>query len=270
MKGKKIRSITSPQNPRIKELRRLRDKRARDKTGLFLVEGLKEVSMALEGGVELEALYFSRDLLKGEGEALLETAQAKGVPLYSLSPSLFQKVSYRENPDGLLAVARKFPLDLERLELGPCPLVVVAQALEKPGNLGAILRCADAAGADAVVVCDPGVDPFNPNVVRASRGTLFTVKVAMASTPETLEWLKDRGLEVVITTPGAREKYTRFDYRRPLAVVVGNEARGLPSPWLEAPFARVSIPMKGRADSLNVAVATAVILYEALRQREED
>jgi len=269
MRGKEILSVTSPQNPRIKEIRRLRGKRARDRTGLFLVEGSKEISMALEAGVKMESLFFSRNLFRGGEERLLESAMTMGVPLFSLPEGLFRKIAYRENPDGLLAVARQFPLELERLELGPLPLVVVAQNLEKPGNLGAILRSADAVGADAVIVCDPGVDPFNPNVVRASRGTLFTVGVGMASSSQTLEWLREKGLEVVVTSPGATMKYTQFDYGRPTALVVGNEAQGLTPLWQEGPFTRVSIPMRGRADSLNVAVATAVVLYEALRQREE-
>ena len=268
MREGKIQSITSPQNPRIKELKRLKERRYRDKTGLFLVEGYKEIAMALEGGVEFEALFFSKELFRGSERDLLEPFRTRGIRLFSLSRNLFEKVSYRENPDGLLAVARQFPLELGRLKLGPCPLVVVAQSLEKPGNLGAILRCADAVGAHGVVVCDPVVDVFNPNVVRASRGAIFTVGVAVASTHEVMEWMKEKELTGVITSPLATRKYTQFDYRGPTAVVVGNEARGLTGPWLEAPFPRVSIPMKGKADSLNVAVATAVILYEALRQRE--
>ncbi len=260
--------ITSAQNPRLKELRRLRERRCRDRKGLFVVEGAREISMALEGGVEIEALFFCGDLLGEGGKEVLETLANRGVVLHPLPRRLLEKVSYRENPDGLLAVARQFPLDLQSIPLGSCPLVVVAQALEKPGNLGAILRCADAVGADAVVVCDPVVDPFNPNVVRASRGTLFTVPLAVASSGEVLEWLDDRGLEVVITSPYASRPYTDFDYKRPTAVVVGNEARGLSPPWMEMEDAGVYIPMKGKADSLNVATATAVILYEALRQRE--
>jgi len=262
-----VLAITSPHNPRIKELRRLRERRHRERLGLFLVEGFKEISMALEGGVGLVSLFFSREFFRGGEEDLLTSLKARGVRLFSLPRSLFQKVSYREHPDGLLAVARKFPLDLGRLKLDPAPLVVVAEALEKPGNLGAILRCADAVGADAVVVCDPVVDPFNPNVVRASRGTLFTVKVALASSRETREWLEREGLEVVITSPHASEDYTRVDYTGPTAVVVGSESRGLSPPWLEGSFSRVAVPMLGKGDSLNVATATAVVLYEALRQR---
>ncbi len=260
-------TITSPRNPRIKDLVRLRERRYGEKRGLFLVEGGKEISMALEGAVELDSLFFCREFFKGGEEALLESLEARGVRLFSLTRSLFEKVSYRENPDGLLAVARRFRWRLEDLALGPSPLLVVAESLEKPGNLGAILRCTDAVGADAIIVCDPVVDPFNPNVVRASRGTLFTVRLVLTSPGETRGWLEEMGIEAVVTTPHAPLDYTDVDYRGPTAVVVGSESEGLRPLWMEGPCTMVRIPMWGKVDSLNVAVATAVVLYEALRQR---
>ncbi|RLD99778.1 MAG: RNA methyltransferase [Aquificota bacterium] len=265
----KVRVITSPQNPRIKDIVRLRERRYREKKGLFLVEGFKEISMALEGGVELDSLFFCKGFFRGGEGGLLASVEAQGGKLFSLPPRLFEKVSYRENPDGLLAVARQFHRGLDDLVLGASPLLVVTESLEKPGNLGAILRCVDAIGADGLIVCDPVVDLFNPNVVRASRGTLFTVKVAASSPRETIKWLKDKGIEAVITTPHAPLEYTEVDYRRPTAVVVGSESKGLTPLWTEGFSLKVKIPMLGRADSLNVAVAAAVVLYEALRQRRE-
>lgn len=176
-------------------------------------------------------------------------------------------MSLGDRPDGLLGVGRQFRTDLDRLVLGERPLLMVIEAVEKPGNLGTILRTADAAGTTGTIVCDPATDPFNPNVVRASTGCLFTQPVVVATTTETLAWLDDRGIAVVAATPAARKPYWHVDLSGPCAVVVGNERHGLSDDWLSAARERVRIPMAGVADSLNVSMAAGAILFESVRQR---
>lgn len=260
--------ITSPQNPRVKELVRLRDRRHRDRSGSFLIEGYRELSRAVEAGVTLHTLFLCPELFLGGNEPDLATrAAAAGAEVVELSEAAFRKVSYRDRPEGLLAVAKQFDSGLGRLALGAKPLLLVVESIEKPGNLGTMLRTADAAGVTGVVVADPTTDPFNPNVVRASLGTLFTVPLAVASTPETLRWLGTAGVEVVATTPDADLLLWQAKLTGSAAVVVGSEQYGLSEHWLGAAHTRVRIPMAGSADSLNAAVAAAVVLFEAVRQR---
>ena len=260
--------ITSPANPRIKHLVRLRERRERDQSGLFLIEGYRELSRALEGGVELTELYSCPSLYLGEHEgALVEAAIAAGAELVPVAESPFRKASYRDRPEGLLGVARQFPTGLERLQPGPDPLLLVVEAIEKPGNLGTMLRTAEAAGAAAVVVCDPATDPFNPNVVRASLGTLFSVPVVVGDTPGAIARLRALGIRTVATTPSASLAHWEADLTGPVAVVVGSEQYGLSAPWLEAADLRVVIPMPGSVDSLNAAMAAGVVLFDAVRQR---
>lgn len=260
--------ISSLQNPRIKQLVRLRDRRPRDEAGVFLVEGYREVRRALEKAVKLSELYFSPDWFLGENEpALIEQAGAAGAQLFELSKEAFGKVAYRERPDGLLAVAPQWKRSLADLALRPSPFLLVVEAIEKPGNLGTILRSADAAGVDAVIVCDPVTDIFNPNVVRSSTGVLFSVPVVVAESQPVRAWLRERGVRAVATTPAAQNLYTATDLRGPLAIVMGSEQYGLSEYWLKESDAQVRIPMAGQADSLNVAMATIITLFEAVRQR---
>jgi TrmH family RNA methyltransferase len=260
--------ITSLQNPRVKELVRLRDRRPRDEAGLFLVEGYREVRRALEKKIPLREVYFSPEWFLGENEpALLEQAAAAGATLFELSKDAFAKVAYRERPDGLLAVAPQWQKRLEDLTLPATPFLLVVEAIEKPGNLGTILRSADAAGCHAVIVCDPVTDIFNPNVVRASTGVLFSVPCVVAESTAVHAWLKARGVRTIATTPAAETLYTAADLRGPLAVVMGSEQYGLSKFWLEHADLPVRIPMAGQADSLNVAMATIITLFEAVRQR---
>jgi len=259
--------IISHKNPRFKRLLGLRQRKQGEREDLFLIEGAMEVAMAIKGGVKTESFYFSPSLFREDGERLFqEVSQGKG-SWVELAPSLFQRVSYRDTPDGVLAVARRYKRGLSDLSLGKNPLIVVVEALEKPGNLGAILRTGDAVGVNGVVVCDPVVDLFNPNVIRASRGTLFTLQVAVASSEGALTWLKKQGIGIVVTTPHAPVEYTQVDYAGPRAIVAGSEHEGLEEMWMEAAYFMVRIPMLGKADSLNVATTVAVVLYEALRQR---
>jgi TrmH family RNA methyltransferase len=263
-----VEIITSLQNARLKRLVRLRDRRARDEEKAFLVEGYREVRRALERKVALEGLYFSREWFLGENEpALLASAEAAGAELIELSKYAFAKVAYRERPDGILAVAPQWSRSLGDLELPKDPFILVVEAIEKPGNLGTILRSADAAGCHAVIVCDPVTDLFNPNVVRASTGVLFSVPCVVEESASVHAWLKGRGIRTVATTPAATSLYTDSDLRGPLAVIMGSEQYGLSEFWLKNADLPVRIPMAGQADSLNVAMAALITLFEAVRQR---
>jgi TrmH family RNA methyltransferase len=284
-----VEKITSLQNPRVKQLVKLRDRRPRDEAGVFLVEGYREIRRALEKQIALQELYYAPDWFLGDNEpGLLAQAQAAGAKLFELTKEAFAKVAYRERPDGLLAVApqwRQSLTDLDRL-LARCgatgsypgslvpaarePFLLVVEAIEKPGNLGTILRSADAAGCDAVIVCDPVTDIFNPNVVRASTGVLFSVPLVVEESVRVLGWLREKRIRTVATTPGAKTLYTVADLRGPLAVIMGSEQYGLSEFWLKNSDLPVRIPMAGQADSLNVAMATIITLFEAVRQREGD
>ncbi len=252
----------------MKQLVRLRERRERDELGLFLVEGYREVRRALEKGVALKELYFSPDWFLGENEpALIEQARMAGAQLFELSKDAFAKVAYRERPDGLLAVAPQWKRTLDDLSLGAAPFLLVCESIEKPGNLGTILRSADAAGCDALILCDAVTDLFNPNVVRASTGVLFSVPVVVSDSATVHAWLKARGIRTAATTPHTDNLYTNTDLRGPLAVVMGSEQYGLSDFWMKGADVLVRIPMAGQADSLNVAMATIITLFEAVRQR---
>jgi len=263
-----VEKITSLKNPRLKRLVRLRGRRARDEERAFLVEGYREVRRALEKRVALGELYFSPEWFLGENErALIALAREAGAQIFELSKDAFAKVAYRERPDGILAVAPQWTRALGELPLPAEPFVLVVEAIEKPGNLGTILRSADAAGCHAVIVCDPVTDLFNPNVVRASTGVLFSVPCVVEESPAVLAWLRGRGIRTVATTPAAKELYTDCDLTGPLAVIMGSEQYGLSEFWIKNADVPVRIPMAGQADSLNVAMAALVTLFEAVRQR---
>ena len=260
--------ITSLQNPRIKNLVRLRDRRPRDEQKVFPVEGYRAISRALERKVPIRELYYAPDWFLGSNEEdLIAATEAAGARLFELTKTVFAKIAYRDRPEGLLAIVDQWAPTLEDLKLGDPPFLLVVESIEKPGNLGTILRSADAAGVDAVIVCDPVTDLFNPNVVRSSTGVLFAVDVAIQSSDEVIRWLKDRRIRIVATTPHSDTLYTRADLTGPLAVVMGSEQFGLSRTWLEACDLPVRIPMAGQADSLNVAMATLITLFEAVRQR---
>lgn len=260
--------ITSLQNPRIKQLVKLRDRRPRDEAGVFLIEGYRELRRALEKAIPISEVYYAPDWFMGENEGtLLDAAHRAGASLFELSKDAFAKVAYRERPDGLLAVAPQWKRSLQDLKLPKEPFLLVVEAIEKPGNLGTILRSADAAGCDAVIVCDPVTDLFNPNVVRASTGVIFSVPCLISTSTEVHAWLKKAGVRTVATTPAAKALYTDSDLRGPLAVVMGSEQYGLSDFWLREADLPVRIPMAGQADSLNVAMATIITLFEAVRQR---
>lgn len=263
-----IEYISSLQNPKIKQLLKLRDKRRRDETGLFLIEGYRELLRANAANVSFYSLYFCEEFFLKDNEVnLISAIQRKGIPVYSLTKSAFAKISYRDRPDGLLAVAQKELAQLEDLKVTHDSLYVVVEKIEKPGNLGTILRSCDGVGVSGLIVCDHVTDITNPNVVRASTGTLFTQKVIEASSEETRIWLHNHGIKTVATSPAASHCYTDISYSGPLAIIMGSEQYGLMPEWLSNCDEKVYIPMKGEADSLNVAMATTLMLYEALRQR---
>ncbi len=260
------RLITSTSNERVKALARLRKRSERDATGRFVVEGERELRAAHSAGVTIELVVVCPAVASPAGVALADTIEASGVERLDLGEAAFSRISYREHPDGILGVGATHHQALGALELGDEPLVLVVQGVEKPGNIGAMLRSADAAGADAVVVADPGTDLVNPNVIRASQGAVFTVPVATATTEDVIEWAAANDLALVAGSGDAAETLWDADLGDGVAIVVGAEAAGLDRRWRER--ARlVRIPMEGKADSLNVSVAAALLLFEAVRQR---
>jgi TrmH family RNA methyltransferase len=259
--------VTSPANPRVKQLVALRRRRARDEAGVTLVEGRAEIELALAAGVRPRSLYYCPALADPQGSDLAKRARDLGADVVRLSRLVFEKASYREGPDGWLAVVPGIDTSLAHLNPGARPLVLACAGLEKPGNLGAILRTADAAGVSAVIAADPVTDWGNPNVVRASKGALFSVPVASATGAEVLAWIAARSLQLVAATPDASTLVTDADLTGPTVIAVGAEQAGLPADWLERADVSVRIPMFGRADSLNVAASAAIITYEAVRQR---
>jgi len=264
--------ISSLQNPIVKQILHLRDRRERDKSKLFLIEGYREILRAFDAGWTFDTLLICSQLFLGSNEdALIQKIASCGTKVITTVDKVFHKISYRDRPDGLLAIAPQRTLTLNDLE-NPAkesilPFYIVAEAIEKPGNLGTILRSSDAVGVDGLIVCDRCTDIYNPNVVRASVGTLFTVPTVEAQGEETLLWLKERGIAILAATPQAKHEFTQVDLVRPLAIAVGTEQLGLSERWMQQADLQVRIPMKGVADSLNVAMATTLLLYEVLRQR---
>lgn len=260
--------ITSPANPQVKMLVALRKRRTRDTEAVTLVEGHDELVLALDAGVSVRSLYYCPDLVTDQRRlALLDRLGASGAQVVRLSRSAFAKASYRESPDGWLAVVSTPETSLGALTLPSRALVLVADSVEKPGNLGAMLRTADAAGVDAVVATSPGTDWGNPNVVRSSKGTVFAVPIASASPSATIDWLRGSGVPILVASAEADSLLTDLDLSGALAVVVGAEHAGVGAEWRAAADHTARIPMAGRVNSLNVATSAAVALYEAVRQR---
>jgi TrmH family RNA methyltransferase len=260
--------ISSLTNPRVKQVVALRRRAHRDALGLTIVEGYPEVKRAVDNRHVPVTLFTCPPLFQGENEPeLIRRCLEAGAEHIACAEPVFRKMSYRDRPDGLLAVTPRVRGALADLRLPANPLLVVVQAIEKPGNLGTILRSSDAAGADAVLVCDRCTDINNPNVVRASIGTLFALPVIEAATAEVLPWLKARGIRTVAATPHAERLYTDENLRGPVALVLGAEQTGLTGVWMDSADVRVRIPMRGQADSLNVAQAATLLLFEAVRQR---
>ncbi len=264
--------ISSCENSLVKQAVHLRERHWRDKLDLFLIEGYREILRAVENGWQLSHLLFCPELFLGSNEqALIAAAQKNGAKLVECTAKVFQKLSYRDRPDGLVALAPQKHYGLEKLSeivrTISNPLLIVAEAIEKPGNLGTILRSADAAGACGVILCNRCTDIYNPNVVRASCGTLFSVPIVEASSEEALSWLGANRVHILAAMPQAKDLYTAVDMKQAVAIAVGTEQLGLSDVWRNRCDLQVRIPMCGKADSLNVAMATTLILYEAVRQR---
>ncbi|HYH91558.1 MAG TPA: TrmH family RNA methyltransferase [Candidatus Saccharimonadales bacterium] len=261
--------IASPSNPRIKAAAGLRDARDRAERGLSLVDGARELRRALDAGIEVVEAFVHEPLLAGaDARAVLDALAARGIPLQPTTEAAIGKLAFGSRAEGIVAVIRVPPLGLERLAVPSDPLIVVVDSVEKPGNLGAILRSADGAGADAVVAAAPRTDLLNPNVIRASAGTVFAVPLAAASTEEVVAWLRATAVRILTTRVDRGRTYTDVDLTGPVALVLGSEADGLGPAWAGDDIEAVHLPMHGIADSLNVSVTAAVLLYEARRQRD--
>ena len=265
---RRMPDLTSTANPRVKAVATLRDRRERDRTGLTIVDGAREVRRALDAGATVDEVFVCTPLLQGEdARAALDALEARAIPVRTTNNAVFEKLAFGDRAEGLLAVVRIPSTALDDLDLPPDPLVVVLEAVEKPGNLGAALRSVDGAGADALIVASGRTDPFNPNVIRASAGTVFSVPLATAEAGDVIAWLGARGIRIVAAQVGAPVAYTDADLRGPVAIALGSEADGLTGAWNGGGIEAVSLPMHGIADSLNVSVTAAVLLYEARRQR---
>jgi len=264
----KIQIIESPQNPRVKEAVKLRKHKVRQQTGRTLVEGFREIQRATRSGWKFNELYCCPELyLDLEAEALVQEIHRNGTPVFQCSESAYRKMSYRDTPDGLMALSPLVGKRLDELKLPENPLLLIAEDLEKPGNLGTILRTADATGVDAVIACDHKTDLNNPNVIRSSIGTIFFLPVAEATTEEALAWLEKNNIQSIAAVPGALQEYTDVNMCSGTAIVVGSEDEGLSEHWKQSATVQVGIPMLGVNDSLNVSTAAAIMLYEAVRQR---
>jgi RNA methyltransferase, TrmH family len=260
--------ITSRSNARIAAAAGLRDRRERDRRGQTVVDGAREVRRALDSGADVVEVYVCDPMLAGpDARAALDALAGRGVVATSVTEPVFAKLAFGRRAEGIVAVVRIPDLGLGRLTLPPDPLVVIIEGVEKPGNIGAVLRSADGAGVDALVAASPRTDLFNPNAVRASAGTIFRVPLASASSDEVLAWARTTGLRLVAARVGAGQVYTDADLRGPVAIVLGAEADGLTATWDDPDIDAVGIPMLGIADSLNVSISAAVLLYEARRQR---
>ena len=257
--------ITSGQNPKIKQLLALQEKSSlRRETGLFVVEGRRELEHCLEAGYEIDTLFICPSLCHRE-EPFRAT---KDLSIIEVSENVYSKVAYRGSTEGVIAEVKAKSLKLKDLKLKKSPMIVVLEGVEKPGNLGAVLRSADAAGADAVLICDPLTDLYNPNLIRASIGAVFTVPTVACGSEEAIAWLKANGISILTAQLQDSSLYYDTPMGGPVAIVMGTESTGLTQQWRDAADAHIRIPMLGKLDSLNVSVSAAILLFEALRQRQ--
>lgn len=260
-----MKQITSAQNPFIKSLVLLQEKsKARKQSGTFLIEGQREIELAVKGGFEIETILFLADIISESQIAKL----IRNVELIEISKEIYQKLAYRDTTEGVLAVAKMKSFQLSDLKLSDKPLILVAEAPEKPGNIGAMLRTADAANIDAVIIANPKSDMFNPNIVRSSVGCLFTNQIATGTTQEIIDFLKQNNINIYAATLQNSTSYHTQNFTEPTALVVGTEATGLSAEWRDNATQNIIIPMQGEIDSMNVSVAAAILIFEAKRQRE--
>lgn len=261
-----IKQISSLQNPFIKDLLLYKEKsRARKRAGHFLIEGLREITLAIKGGYSITTLLFNPDIISQEEVMAISE---NDIDLIEVSNEVYQRLAYRESTQGLIAVAKAKDFDLKGITLATKdPLILVAEAPEKPGNIGALLRTADAANIDLVIIANPKTDLYNPNIVRSSVGCVFTNKIATGTTSEIISYLKQNKVNIYCAALQASVEYQTQDYKKSSAIVVGTESTGLSSEWLEHSTQNIIIPMHGQIDSLNVSVAAGILIFEAKKQR---
>ena len=257
-----IKSISSLQNPLVKQISQLLEKpRERRKTGLFVVEGKREIELAQKGGYSIDTVLVCPEIY-GEIPSEMDTSN-----LIEISLEVYQKLAYRKTTEGIIAILKSKEHSLEDLDVGDNPLILVAEAPEKPGNIGALLRTADAANLDAVIIANPRTDLYNPNIIRSSVGCLFTRQIAIGSTQEIISYLKKNKISIFCAALQASKPYHNCDFSRSSAIVVGTEADGLSDEWLDNSDQNIIIPMQGEIDSMNVSVAAGILIFEASRQR---
>ena len=256
-----MNTIASFKNIKIKEINKLRKSNKRKKAELFIIEGEKEISLAIKSGIRVKELFFSENVYQKEFNNFFNIIK------YSVAGEIFNKISFRENPDGYLAVAQSKSFELKNIKLSKNPFLLILEAIEKPGNIGAILRSADAAGVDAIIITEAKTDIFNPNVIRSSLGTVFTNQIAVCKNKELFLWLKEKNINTFVATPSADKLYCDSNFKNPLALAIGTEHEGLSNEWLDFADNKIKIPMNGKIDSLNASVSAAIILFEVVRQR---
>lgn len=263
-----METITSAQNPKVKRLLALQEKsRTRREEGLFVVEGRRELGHCIEAGYEIDSVFVCEEIAS-DAEALTRgLEEQKDIKVFPVSKDVYEKISYRGSTEGIIAEVRWKQLSLKDLTLKGNPLVIVLESVEKPGNLGAVLRSADAAGADAVIICDPLTDLYNPNLIRASIGAVFSVPTVAVSSEETIEWLRGNGIKILTAQLQDSSLYYETPMTGSTAIIMGTESTGLTDIWREVADAHIRIPMLGKLDSLNVSVSAAILLFEAVRQR---
>jgi len=262
--------ILSPSNSRIKNIIKLQsNSRDRRDQNLFVIEGYREISRAMASGIRIKELYVCKEIDKLErcDELVLQDAD---IEVFDIGKNAFARIAYREGSDGIIALAIPRNLCLDELKLNSVPLILILESVEKPGNLGAVMRTADAAGIDAVIVCDPLSDIYNPNVIRSSVGCIFTCQIATCTSVEAINWLKKNTIQIFAAALTEKAiTYHGINLQSPSAIVMGTEATGLSREWLDNSDKQIIIPMKGIADSLNVSTSAAVLVFEAVRQREQ-
>jgi len=265
--------ITSLTNNRVKNIVALRNRKHREESGLIIVEGEREIARAREAGVTFKELYICREMLDAKKVDDKRAPRGNNVSVYETTKAVFSKMAYGDRAEGVLAVCEPRSILLKDLPKKTDPLFVIVESIEKPGNLGAILRTCDGAGVDGVIICDGKTDIYNPNVIRSSLGTIFSVNVVVSSNEETLKYLKSKNVTIYVTIYAALLKaktvYTNENFTTALAIIVGSEQNGLTQFWVQQADCKIKIPMKGHADSLNVSASTAVLLYEVIRQRSQ-
>jgi len=262
--------ITSIVNQKIKDVVKLRDSSSRRKNNLFIIEGCREISLALTAKISIKELYVCRDFFKDrKEEEIVVLAKNRNSSIYEVSPKVYEKIAYGNRREGLIAVAQQPKYKLIDIQLATNPFLVIAERIEKPGNLGAILRTIDAAGFDGLIAVDSLVDVYNHNIVRSSIGTIFTKPIITASSQELLEWLEKQQIAIICADPTGSSLYSSVDLKKPTALILGSEEKGISNFWRKQASVIASIPMKGKADSLNVSATAAVFIFEALRQRSQ-